>query len=153
MKALVIHPWHNVQESHVKALRQGFEASLRIRGIEAIFLDIAPGASSIEANEALTEVIFDLAPGDFVLWHGSAFPEVLEMVAFAMRTLAPLSIPPSMPYHFMPFGILVNLPADSWQEYQKNDLLLGGVISVLGGGLAAEDVSEGEVIEALSANK
>jgi len=153
MKALVIHPWHNVRESHKEGLQMGLKASLEARGIEPIMLDIPATASSIEAHEALSEVIFDLAPGDFVLWHGSAFPEVMEMVAYAMRTLAPLSAPPSMQYHFMPVGVLTGIPAEAWQEYHKNELLFSGIISMFANGMTEEDLTEEAVVEAVSASE
>lgn len=150
MKALVIHPWHNVKESHTEALQSGIRAALEARGVEPIMLNIPAEASSIDAHEALSKVIFDLEPNDFILYHGSSFPEVMEMVAYAMRTLAPLCAPPSLNYHFMPLCIFTNMPVDAWHEYQKGELLFSGIISMFAEGKEAEDIDEEELVEAVS---
>lgn len=148
MKALVIHPWRGIQDSHKEAFRGGMEASLKARSIEPVFLDLNASSSFPEANEELLKRIFELEYGDLVLWHGGSFVEVMDLVSYAMRILAPVVGPQGLPmYHFMPFGVLVNLPAPAWSEYCNNEALFGCVASVCQSG--KEDITETDILKEL----
>ena len=148
MKALVIHTWRGVRESHAEAFTSGLTAALAARGVETVLLDLAPDATLSEAQEELLNYIFDLTPGDMVLWHGNSDPDVLHMVSYAMRILADLSTPPSVEYHFMPALALIGIPTEAWTGYIKNNMLFSGIIEVFRTG--EEDIEV--VIEKVTAN-
>lgn len=146
MKALVIHTWRGVKESHREAFTQGLSASLMARGVEPVLLDLAPDATLAEAQKELLNYIFDLAPGDVVVWHGNSDPDVMHMTAYAMRILAELSAPPAIEYHFMPLMVLIGVTADAWGEYMKSNLLFSGVVNMFREGIEDEE----EIVDRLT---
>lgn len=148
MKALVIHPWKGVRDSHKEAFRKAIEASLSARGIEPVLLDLEADSSIPYANEELLEKVYELDYGDMILWHGGSFPEVMNLVAYAMRILAPTVGPHGLPlYHFMPYGVLTNLPVEAWSEYNRNESLFGAIINMYQ--LGKEEVTEEDLVKGL----